>query len=918
MSRMKDLKKIGQAIWLDYIRRSLLTSGELEKMLEEDGITGITSNPTIFEKAIAGSDDYDDFLSGLLKEDPHMDSRGLYEKLAVTDLQMAADLLRPVYDETKGEDGYVSLELSPSLSNDTEGSIKEARYFWKLVDRPNLMIKVPATPEGIPAVEALISEGINVNITLMFSMAHYEAVANAYITGLERSSDPSKIASVASFFVSRVDSIVDKALEDLGTPEALEIRGKIAIANAKMVYMRFKELFSGERWGRLEEKGAKVQRPLWASTGTKNPEYSDVLYVEELIGENTVNTLPPATINAFRDHGNARSALDEGVSEAEDILKRLSALGVDLGALTEKLQVDGLASFGASYDKLIEALSEKCQEIMSGQVDHQTLNLGKYQTETEELLTKWGEMNLCRRLWAKDPTLWFSKPVLEITDRLGWLFLPEAMHEQIDGLVSFAEQIRADSITHVVLMGMGGSSLAPEVYQNTFGNKPGYPELLVLDSTHPSAVRAIEDRIDLAHTLFLVASKSGTTLETLSFFRYFWQKVGSAVSEPGNHFAAITDPDTPLMELASEKSFRKIFLAPSDLGGRYSALTVFGLVPAALIGMDIHKFLDRAWVASESCAFCVSEQKTSSLALGAALGVLAKNGRDKVTFFTSPSLSSFPDWLEQLIAESTGKDGVGIIPIVGEPLKEPGAYGTDRFFVYLYLEGDDNPRINEELKKLEEKGHPTARIKLKVKEDLGQEIFRWEAAVAAAGAVLGIHPFNQPDVQLAKELARKVMEEGEKVSQEDGDTVSIEEPKKLADALGKWLSSAKENDYAAIQAYLPPNKDIITALRKIRQELLNRYKLSTTLGYGPRFLHSTGQLHKGGPNTGLFLQIIEEVEEDLTIPETDYSFGGLIQAQAMGDHEALKQRGRRVLRINLKKAGANGLAKIARLLSDNV
>lgn len=920
MNPLKELKKFGQVAWLDYIRRSLITSGELKRMLDEDGLTGITINPTIFENAIAGSDDYDEALSELLKDDPHMDSRALYEKLAVEDVQMAADILRPIYEQTNGTDGFVSLELSPSLANDTEGSIKEARHFWKLVDRPNLLIKVPATSEGIPAIEALISEGINVNITLMFSLYHYEAVANAYLKGLEQCSDPARVASVASFFVSRVDTIVDKALEEIGSPEALELRGKIAVANAKMTYKRFKEVFSGERWERLAQRGARVQRPLWASTGTKNPAYSDVLYVEELIGQDTVNTLPPATINAFLDHGQVRPALEEGLDEAEATLKRLAELGVDLNVLTEKLQVDGLASFAASFDTLVEALSEKCQEIMSEQVDRQTLNLGEFQGQVEGLLKKWEEMNLCRRLWAKDPTLWFSKPMPEITDRLGWLFLPETMHEQIDDLVSFAEKVRADGIKHVVLLGMGGSSLAPEVYQSTFGNKSDYPELLVLDSTHPSAVRTIEDRIDLRHTLFLVSSKSGTTLETLSFFRYFWQKMSSVASEPGNHFTAVTDPDTPLMKLASEKGFRRIFLAPPDLGGRYSALTVFGLVPAALIGMDVHKLLDRAWVASESCAFCASEQKTSSLALGAALGVLAKNGRDKVTFFTSPSLRSFPDWLEQLIAESTGKDSKGIVPIVGEPLEAPEVYGKDRFFIYLYLEGDDDHKTAAGLKMLEENGHPTVRIRLKSKEDLGQEIFRWEAAVAAAGAVLEIHPFNQPDVQLAKELARTVMEEGVKVSQGAGDVdiVSIEEPEKLADALRKWLELANENDYAAIQAYLPPNHNTTAALRKIRQELLDGFKLATTLGYGPRFLHSTGQLHKGGPNSGLFLQIIDDVEEDLAIPETDYSFGGLIKAQALGDYQALKQRERRVLRINLKKEGANGLSKMAELLYDKV
>jgi len=548
----------------------------------------------------------------------------------------------------------------------------------------------------------------------------------------------------------------------------------------------------------------------------------------------------------------------------------------------------------------------------------QILNLGKYQTHIKNRLQSWKEINFNQRLWAKDPFLWFSKPVPEITDRLGWLVLPEIMLKQLEELVSFAEEIKAQGISHIVLLGMGGSSLAPEVFQKTFGNKAGFPELIVLDSTHPVAVRSVEDKINPGRTLFLVSSKSGTTLETISLFRYFWMKTNQHTKNPGRNFVAITDPDTHLIQLAQEKDFRQVFLSTPDSGGRYSAFTVFGLVPAALIGMDIHRFLERALIASKNSSLYVSEEKASGLSLGAALGELAKS-RNKLTFFTSPTLRSFPEWLEQLIAESTGKNGKGIVPIVNEPLVSLNFYREDRAFVFLFLEGEETEELKDRIAALEADGHPTVRISLADKADLAQEIFRWEIAVAAAGAVLGIHPFNQPDVQLTKELTRIEMEKrNESIAQiEKGvETVSAEEPMVLAEALNNWMEKARPGDYISLQAYVSPTQEVTGALQKVRLGFLKRLQLATTMGYGPRFLHSTGQLHKGGPKRGLFLQLVDEPEIDLPVPETDFTFAALIQAQSVGDYKALKQRGQRVLRINLKKDVLGGLEHLTALIGD--
>ena len=917
MNPLKELLKQGQSVWLDYIRRDLLRRGELKRLVEEDGIRGVTSNPTIFEKAIAGTTDYDEARGALPAQAPRADVEKLYEPLAIEDIQMAADVLRPVCDESYGSGGFVSLEVSPHLAHDTERTISEAKRLRAAVGRPNVMIKVPATPAGIPAIEELIAAGVSVNVTLMFSMKHYEAVARAYIKGVERCADPEKVASVASFFVSRVDTMADKALESLGTAQALSLLGKVAVANSKIVYQRFLQIFHGEGFAALRQRGARVQRPLWASTGTKNPKYSDVLYVENLIGPETVNTLPPETLNAFRDHGKIiEDAVRESLDEAAAVLGRLRAVGIDLDAITERLQADGVAAFAASFDQLMAGLEKKRKAMAGVELNRQELHLGKYQRRVKRRLKDWEAEQFSSRLWQKDHTLWSREPQPELTDRMGWLELPETMEKQVADLRAFADKAKADGIKHVVLLGMGGSSLAPEVFQKTFGNAPGYPELLVLDSTHPAAVKSVEARIDPARALFLISSKSGTTTETNSFLYYFWDKLKQLEAEPGQHFVAITDPGTVLEKLAAERKFRATFSAPEEVGGRYSALTVFGLVPAALIGVDVGEVLARARAMSQACG--ATAAGNSGLILGAALGELALAKRDKVTFLCSPSLAAFPTWVEQLIAESTGKDRRGIVPVANEGVGAPEKYSEDRFFVYLTLSGDENHDLDRQVAALEANGHPLARIDLNDKYDLGQELFRWEVAVAAVGAVLGINPFNQPDVQLAKDLAKKAIEKnsrGKKNGAGLKGEVTVTDRPALEQALSAWLGSKKKRDYAVVQAYLDPSPENTAKLRAICAAICDRLGVATTLGFGPRFLHSTGQLHKGGPNSVLVLQVVDQPADDLSVPETNYTFDALNQAQAAGDFAALKQRRRRVLRVNLGSDpvdGLNQLAEVAR------
>ena len=561
---------------------------------------------------------------------------------------------------------------------------------------------------------------------------------------------------------------------------------------------------------------------------------------------------------------------------------------------------------------------------MKKPTDRTSFELGQHQIRVKKRLADWADQKLIQRLWCKDHTLWSAEPVAELVDRLGWLTLPEAGPEFLDSLVSFAEKGRLDGFSHVVLLGMGGSSLAPEVFARCLGNSPGYPELTILDSTHPESVLSLANHLPLSNTLFCVSSKSGTTLETLSLFRYFWKRVDQLSDNPGRQFLAITDPGSSLERLANDREFRAVFAAPPDVGGRYSALTVFGLVPAALIGVDVHTLIDRARSAAENFLYSGRAADPAGLVLGATLSELFAE-RNKITMMTTPSLESFSDWVEQLVAESTGKDKKGILPVVNEPLVPPGEYSRDRLFIGLFLEEDNGSELERLFDELSGLGHPVVRIYLKDKYDLGREFFHWEVAVATAGAALGINPFDQPDVQLAKDFTKKIMETPEtsrvdpRITETD-DTAAheifkISDPESLSVALGDWASRAEAGDYVALQAFLQPGPEVTEALQRIRKTLLDKTKLATTLGYGPRFLHSTGQLHKGGPNNGLFLQLVDNPRIDCDIPETDLTFGQLIRAQANGDYLALCDRKRHILRINLQDPVLKGLQKLEELMS---
>ncbi len=938
MNPLKQLEVCGQSPWLDYMKHSLIESGELRTLIERDGLKGVTSNPSIFEKAIGETDEYANALKQFQAKADHGIS-AIYEHLAIADICAAADVLRPVYEQTQGRDGYISLECSPYLANDTGATVAEALRLWGAVGRPNLMVKVPATQAGIPAIHTLIGRGLNINITLLFSVSVYEQVAEAYISGLEDLSkaggDVSRIASVASIFVSRIDTAIDKRLDKLGDKLAADrFRGKVAIANAKLAYARYKVLFSNPRWQLLASSGAKTQRLLWASTSTKNPAYKDTMYVEALIGRDTVDTIPPATMDAFRDHGKAEpDAIEQDVAGARAMLAELEQLGVSLRNVTEELVADGVQQFADAFDKLLGAVALRRRTLVDG--DRARLEIAPGSSEVkaafEEELEIWRKEGHIRRLWAGDKSLWTG------TDEdkwVGWLHVAEQEWADIGQLQDFAKEVKQRGFTDVVLLGMGGSSLGPEVLAETFGRQSGWPRFHMLDSTDPAQIAATERAVDLGKTLFIVSSKSGSTLEPNIFMDYFFDRVGTVgrKGEAGQHFVAVTDRESSLEQRAKQLGFYRNFRGVPSIGGRYSVLSKFGLVPAAAIGLDVKRLLGTAQPMARSCGPDVPPAENPGIQLGVALGVAATRfGRDKVTIIASPGIADLGAWLEQLLAESTGKHGRGLIPLAGEPLTTPERYGSDRFFAYLVLDGQVDSSQREAVAALEQAGHPVARIRVKDIWHIGQEFFRWEIATAIAGAIIGIDPFDQPDVEASKKKTSALTEEYEKshslpneepVFRENGVSL-FADPRNAAElgqhnTLSAYLKShfgrvhagAKVGDYVALLAYIQRNESHTRALTAMRTRIRDKTHAATCLGFGPRFQHSTGQAYKGGPNSGVFLQVTCDNSADIDVPGHSYSFGVVKAAQARGDLEVLVERGRRALRVHLGDVDA-GLAELA-------
>jgi glucose-6-phosphate isomerase len=620
--------------------------------------------------------------------------------------------------------------------------------------------------------------------------------------------------------------------------------------------------------------------------------------------------------------------LEEGIEECHALFDQLREVGIDIKAVTEKLQKDGLASFVTSFDTLAESIESKRDAILSGIHERLTSSLGKYSEAVNAALKEADKGDAMRRIWRKDAALWKQEPEHQaiIKNALGWLNVPDMMIGVEDDLIAFADRIRgARDFKHVMVCGMGGSSLCPEVLRQTFGKQDGYPELLVLDSTDPDAFSDIAEQIDITKCLFIISSKSGTTTEPLTFYKYWYDQVSRVKENPGENFVAVTDPGTKMEADATRDKFKRIFLNPADIGGRYSALSYFGMAPAALMGLDIKKLLDRAERVVHACSQVVPAGDNPGAKLGAIMGECAKAGRDKLTVVADPKIASFGLWVEQLLAESTGKDGKGIVPVAGEPLGGPSDYGDDRLFVSIAV-GKPDSETEAKLKALEAAGHPVVYRTLTDLYDLGEEFFLWEIATAFAGWRLGINPFDQPNVQESKDATKELLDtfkrdgklpEQPVLVKDDVLTIYADDKTREAlpsssvgEAIKAHLARVGAGDYVALLNYIEETPEHEAVIQQIRTHLRDATRCATTTGYGPRFLHSTGQLHKGGSDAGVFLQITAPDRKDLEIPGEPYTFSTLKQAQALGDFRSLSTRGRRAIRVDL---GADALAGLKRL-----
>ncbi len=936
----------GQSYWLDNLTRDMIRDGSLARRVELEGLRGMTSNPAIFQKAISGGSLYEDQIRDLAESGQSV--AGIYEALAVTDVREACDVLRPVWQSSDGVDGYVSLEVSPHLVHDTDASIAEAMRLWEAVDRPNLMVKIPGTPAGVPAIEQLLFDGVNVNVTLLFSISAYEAVAEAYVRALTRRQEAGRplgtVASVASFFLSRIDVLVDGLLahridRDSAEPDGpAALFGTAAIASARLAYRSFESRASQEDWQQLVGYGARPQRLLWASTSTKNPLYDPTRYVEPLIGPHTVNTMPEVTIEAFGRSGEIRpEAIREGVEEAERVFMRLADFGIDMDAVCEQLVNEGASKFLIPFDRLIASLAARRREVLEPRLTRvEWLGETGPAAVPGALKDAVAEQRFGVRLAAHDPSLWTDDPegMDRIRNRLGWLDAPDRAADELYEIARLAAEVRDEGVAHVVLLGMGGSSLCPLVAATTFEQIKGYPELIVLDTVDPDAIRDVADHIDPLRTLFLVASKSGSTIETMSLYRFFFELVRDAgEAQPGSRFIALTDPGSPLVLEAQERGFRRTFETPSDVGGRFSALTPFGLLPMALAGIDVEAIVGSARDVAAECAPEIPDSDNPGLLLGLALASLRNAGRDKLTLIASPSLATFPLWIEQLVAESTGKNGTGIIPVTHETVGDVGSYGPDRVFVYIVLDGEQDVALDSLLGALAEDGHPVLRISLPRREAIGGEFLRWEIATAVAGALLGVNPFDEPDVTASKNITREILDaspdgalpdSGAPTAASDSLEVHVDGERDWAADLGSdtaqqlvrsFVDLAGPGDYIGVLAFFADGPDRDELLAELREVLQARTGVATTAGYGPRYLHSSGQLHKGGPDTGLYLLLTGDTAVDLPIPDSQGGFAVLQRAQALGDERALLERGRRVLRVNLGWYVNEGLEALVEALA---
>lgn len=913
MNRLKQLRAAGQSVWLDSAGLEAIKNQELRKLIEYEAVSGISIGLHTVMNAIVHGYGNDIQLQGFLKEFPDSEPATLFEFFVARYVQDAADMLKPVHQRTDGRDGYVSVEIPPLCAYHTVDTINECKRLWSRINRPNVMVKVPATREGIPAIETLLTDGINVNCALMFTPAHYEAVSHAFIRSLGHSRHPSQLASVAGFQINKIDNKIDGLLSDPRYKHVRHLKSKTGIALARIVYHRFRQVFEGTDL----PSNYRIQKLLWDGIEVFNSP-RDFLYIENLTGIDTVIAFSPRVLKHFRKQGTVNlNTISRKLEESKRHLQELAACGLSLNDLLLELQRECLAESKIIFEKLLVEIEKKAARFTGKNLSRQTIILNGLEEVVGVRMKRWEVDHFSRRFWGKDPSLWFQDVRDGMLNQFGWLDLAEANPVQASSLMEFAESVRKDNYTEIVLAGVGGSSLASKIYCDVVNDIPGRIPFYFLDSIHPDTIRALSKSISFAKSLFIIVSKSGNTEETFALFKYFWHRLPELEHLKGRQFIAITDENSQLDSLAKEKGFLKIFNTPTDVGSRFGSLSVLGTLPAALMGVDIVELQLVAQRFARCCGSSVPETENPALLLGATIGECCVQGKNKLSIHASSSLKVFPEWIEHLIAESTGKEGTGIIPLIAEDRLNLEEYGNDRFFVIITLRDDDCTELDHFARSLIAARKPVIAIALDSRMQIGQEIFRWQMAVAAAASIIHVHPFNKPDVELTRHYTSNIM----KVDSSPTDRSTLLPAHSINDSLvervlGDWLNGIKSGDYLVLLAYLSRTTELKTVLYDLKNILEKYFKIPVCLKFGPQYLHCTGQLYKGGPKTGYFLQLIDNPEIDLPVPEEPYSFGKLIRAQGIGDFRALKGKKQAVFRLELGSDTYNSLVKLRECLHE--
>ena len=910
-------------LWLGFARRRLFTGGAFAGLRRRFGFVGVSFDADLFLDLLGSGADYGEPLGELLRGETGVP--GTVEQLLAEDAAAAAAALAREFEASGGARGWVAVDLPGHVPLEPEVALAWWQRFAACAPAGNLMLKLPASRAGLGVAEALLAAGGSVWLQHVFSPRHVQGVLEAHRRGVEMAlaagHDPARMRAVAAINLLRLDVAVDEMLRDRARAQpalrdvAQSLLGRAGLAVATLARATVEEAARGSAWRRLAARGCRPIGVACEGVASVDPTRRDVDRIGRLTGQGYILVASRAVLGAL---GGLRAEPPVGagwIERAGRALDDLREAGVPLEEIADGLQkavARQAEERAAAVRNRLEAFREQ-HRVPDG--DAIAYDLGTLQEGVaERLLAVPGD--LMDRLWERDASIWPAGAADSVRERLGWLDLPEAMRTEALPVVAFARGSSAEG-TPVVLLGMGGSSLGAEACRACFESS-GFR---VLDTTVPRGVAAAASRLPVERALFLVASKSGTTLETRALADYFHGRVAARSEDPGERFAVVTDPGTPLHELARRRGYRRVWLNPPDVGGRFSVLSYFGLVPVALMGLDVPVLLERARHMAALTAPEVPGRENPGLYLGVVLAEAAAAGVDKLTLLTGRRLSGLADWIEQLVAESLGKEGLGLVPVSGEPVGQAEAYGTDRMFVwYRFASAEVDEGTRRLLAAARERGSPVIEIVLADPYDLGREFFRWQVAVAVAGALLQINPFDAPDVRLAKQrtcdLIERFVADG---SLDEPEPVCVEGPLALyadlqadpelgerapvdgglASWLGAHLSRIQLPEYFAIQAFLAPEMDTWRALQGLRALVRDRCGVATTLGWGPRFLHSTGQLHKGGPTTGIFLQLTADDAGDLEIPGAPYSFAVLARAQALGDLAALRERRRRVVRVHL-------------------